>query len=43
MKETKLNITEGKIPVRKITEKAIMDQIRYALSVYGWFVFRVPP
>jgi len=30
-------------PKVKVTEKAIMQQIKYALSVYGWFVFRVPP
>jgi len=28
---------------KKNTETAIMQQIRYALGVYGWFVFRVPP
>jgi len=27
----------------KITEKAIMQQIKYALTMYGWYVFRVPP
>jgi len=30
-------------PKIKVTEKAIMQQIKHALSVYGWFVFRVPP
>jgi hypothetical protein len=43
MKASKLKTTEGKIPVGKITEKAIMQQIRYALNVYGWYAFRVPP
>ena len=43
MKATSLKITEGRITGVKITEKAIMQQIKYALSVYGWFVFRVPP
>ncbi len=43
MKVTKLKAIRGKMPVRKTTEKTIMQQIRYALNMYGWYVFRVPP
>ena len=35
-----MTVTEEKIPE---TETAIMNQIKYALTLYGWYVFRVPP
>ncbi len=27
----------------KVTEKLVMNQIKFALMAYGWYVFRVPP